>query len=141
MPITFTPNPVDPGAMVTARLRYAKPVPPVPTDVHIDVQQADGSWRAVTGYDHIPAGMDPVAGFDVPFSSGNPHVGGRGEHAFQVRWTFNGEEIIGATERASLSVGPPMSSIRRKCLGLLPPEWDCTKVLKAIGDALRREKH
>ena len=137
MTISFTPSPViTPGEPVKAHLKYTGPVPPTPNDVHLDVRQPDGTWRAVTGYERIPADRVPLAGFDLPFSSGNPTVGGPGLQRFRVRWTFNGTEIPNTSEVKDLRISPP-SGPRRACLGLLGPNFDCEKVLRAIGDALR----
>lgn len=141
MTIVFTPDPVEnPGELVKANVKYTGPRPPVPNDVHLDVQQPDGTWRAITGYERIPEDRDPLEGFDLPFSSGNPHVGGPGLKKFRVRWTLDGNPIPGvAPEEKDLRIWPPTGP-RRTCLGLLPAGWDCAKVLKAIGDALRRPK-
>src|SRR5262247_4901953 len=131
MPISFTPSPVtNPGEMVTAHVKYNGPGA-VPHDVHIDAQQPDGSWNAVTGYDHIPPGMNPAAGFDIPFSSGNPHVRGTGTHKLRVRWTNDQHETT-LIEEAELMIWPKAGTVRRTCLGMLSPGWDCTKILKAI---------
>ena len=105
MGFSIVPNPVSAGAHVIAKVRYRGSVPPKPTDVHIDARQPDGSWRAVTGYDHIPETIDPVEGFDLPFSAGNPNIGGVGEHILRLRWTLEGR-AIGAAELAQLDVVP-----------------------------------
>ena len=105
MSFSIVPNPANAGAHVVAKVRYPGPVPPKPTDVHIEARQRDGSWRAITGYDHIPETLDPSEGFDLPFSAGNPNIGGIGEHILRVRWTLEGR-TIGHAELTPLDVVP-----------------------------------
>ena len=105
MSITVTPDSTDIGAMCTAHLRYEGAAPPVPNDVHIDAKHDDGTWHAVTGYEIIPNGMNPVAGFDIRFSGGNPNVGGPGNRDFRVRWTLNGNPL-GSSQETTATLGP-----------------------------------
>jgi hypothetical protein len=89
--------------MVTARVKYTGGPPP-PNDLHIDVQRDDGGWTAITGYSTIPKGMDPVAGIDIRFSTGNPNVGGPGKKRFRVRWTIDKRNI--GSDYLHYTIGP-----------------------------------
>ena len=93
MSISVTPDSSDTGAMCTARVQYDFEAQPEPNDVHIDAKHNDGTWHAVTSYDHIPAGLNPRDGFDIRFSGGNPNVGGPGKRHFRVRWTLDDKPL------------------------------------------------
>jgi hypothetical protein len=141
MPITVTPNPAREGESVTARVTFPKPVPPVPpNDVHIDVLKPDGSWQPVTGYDTIPQGQDPGVGIDLPFSAGNPNIGGIGDHRLRVRWSINRVDMAGAMEETTLAVWARIGGIRKTCLGILPEGWDCAKMANSIGQVWGKPK-
>ncbi len=83
------PNPVS-GQVVTFSLKY-EGNPPPPNDVHVDVED-NGVWKPVTGYDRIPAGLDPVNGFDLSIPP-TPSWSGPGTHRFRVRWSREGQDI------------------------------------------------
>lgn len=104
MTFSIKPDSHQQGAMCTAHLQFNGAVPPLPNDVHIDAKHDDGSWHAVVGYDTIPANKNPLAGFDIRFSGGNPNVGGPGNRRFRVRWTLNGE-TIGKPEEIDVILG------------------------------------
>lgn len=105
MSIIVTPDSPAIGAMCTAHLQYGGAIPPLPNDVHIDAKHDDGSWHAVIGYDTIPPGINPAAGFDIRFSSGSPTVGGPGDRTFRVRWTLDGA-LLGHAEETRVLLGP-----------------------------------
>jgi len=83
------PHPVA-GQSVTFTLKY-QGNPPPPNDVHVEVENG-GVWQGVVGYDHIPAGMNPVAGFDLQIPP-TANWGTPGLHRFRVRWTREGQDI------------------------------------------------
>ncbi|MCP4488618.1 MAG: hypothetical protein GY820_15090 [Gammaproteobacteria bacterium] len=106
MSITVTTDSSAKGAMCTAHVAYNGITPPVPNDVHIDAKHEDGTWHAVTGYETIPGGLNPVAGFDIRFSGGNPNVGGSGPRKFRVRWTLDDSEL-GTPQETTTVLGLP----------------------------------
>ena len=112
MSVTTSPSNPEQGQTVTFHLKY-EGNPPPPDDVHIEVLTPDG-WVAVVGYDHIPAGMNPVNGFDIPVPP-TPAWSSPGQHSFRVRWTRGGKDIGG--EAAYLTSRP-------HTLPPPPKEWD-----------------
>jgi hypothetical protein len=126
MTVTVTPsNPVQ-GQIVTFRVKY-EGNPPPPDDVHVDVLTEDG-YVAVVGYDHIPAGLNPVDGFDIRVPPG-AWSSTAGEFSFRVRWTRGGKDI--ASESVSVTTTP------RPTLGPPPKKWDWSVFLgKLLGSTL-----
>lgn len=105
MSVTVSPPSPTVGQTVTFSVKY-QGNPPPPNDVHVEVESG-GTWVPVTGYDPIPAGMNPVNGFDLqipPTSAWSSP----GLHRFRVRWTREGMDA--GTEAAYVTTSAPPPS-------------------------------
>jgi hypothetical protein len=107
------------GTQVTFHVRYEGAG--VPTDLHIYLLDPKNPSidhaTALVGYDTIPPGLNPKAGFDIPFSTNPPAfplTGGKlasGVYTFALTWSFDVETRPNETDPDHpILIQPPLQA-------------------------------